>query len=494
VCICSPTLAQGLDLNFGVLLFRSLYRNKNEPIEAKEFANVIGRVGRAFVDLDGLYVLPIFETGKKKQAYRIEEFNRLIANAKRRQLESGVRMLITHIIAVLRSRLNCNGAQLQEYVLNMTSSWELAIEDGDQGWLGAALNELDTAILGIVDTLDMPISRLAAYLDDCLQNSYWQRRLRREPPELRELQELVIRGRARWLWARTTLQQRKAFFASGIGYRAGAAIDDRLSDVGFFLIGAENALSAGDLVSAVTDTVGLAEILYAIHPFVPARWLDNWQGLLGCWLRGEPLGTFADNDGVSFIQENVVYRLVWAVEAARLHLQHLVESEALGNALSVCLTYGVPNMTAALLMQGGLRSRTLAVAAVQKMGVTLESMEMLGRWVAKLRKGMIPPIEWTYKDERAEWAHFLDGFDHRHIAAWRDVDVTLPVRWRRSEPPKHKTLVRVSRVADGYEADVYSVSLAKLGTTTIPKTIRCNHFVATVSDGGDTLRATFFGR
>ena len=78
VCICSPTLAQGLDLCFSVLLFRSLYR-AGKAIPAKEFANVVGWVGRAFVDLDGLYILPIFDTNQVGR--RLATFRRLISQA-----------------------------------------------------------------------------------------------------------------------------------------------------------------------------------------------------------------------------------------------------------------------------------------------------------------------------------------------------------------------------------------------------------------------------
>ena len=43
-----------------------------------------------------------------------------------------------------------------------------------------ALNELDTAIFGIVDALDLPTEGVAEYLDNCLKSSYWQRRLKNE--------------------------------------------------------------------------------------------------------------------------------------------------------------------------------------------------------------------------------------------------------------------------------------------------------------------------
>ena len=61
VVIASPTMAQGVDLTCSAVVFHSVYRFKNELIKGSDYANVIGRVGRAFVDLDGLIVFPLFE-------------------------------------------------------------------------------------------------------------------------------------------------------------------------------------------------------------------------------------------------------------------------------------------------------------------------------------------------------------------------------------------------------------------------------------------------
>ena len=319
MCVCSPTLAQGVDLSFSVLLFRSLYRNRS-IIPAKEFANVVGRVGRAFVDLDGIYALPIFEATAGKTMVRKLQFNGLIAAARKRQLESGFRLLIDVVVKILSERLLVSRQQLIEYVANMQSPWSVeAINDEDiyPGWLKACLNELDSAILGIVDLLDLPLDQLADYLDSCLQSSYWHRRLQRSDNELKKLQELVVRGRAAWIWSHTDAMKRKGYFAAGVGYAAGKALDDNASALSSFLESADNALVSGNVDEAVTAAVALAKILFSIHPFEPEDAGAGWPERLGHWLRGRALSEFADNEGVSFIQGDVVYRLVWGVEAAR---------------------------------------------------------------------------------------------------------------------------------------------------------------------------------
>jgi hypothetical protein len=59
VTIASPTLAQGLNLSASAVLFHGVRRSK-DLLKGSEFANVIGRAGRAFVDTEGLILYPIF--------------------------------------------------------------------------------------------------------------------------------------------------------------------------------------------------------------------------------------------------------------------------------------------------------------------------------------------------------------------------------------------------------------------------------------------------
>ena len=370
VCVCSPTLAQGVDLCFSVLLFQSLYR-AGTLIPPKEFANVVGRVGRAYVDLDGIYALPIFESTATKALKKKNNFNQLILQAKSRQLESGVKLLVGVIIRILSERLNVSSEQLIEYVANMQSPWAVpSINDEDKapGVLQACLNELDTAILGIVDTLEMPTNDLAAYLDACFQSSYWQRRLQHDDETHKQLQVAVLKGRATWIWSHTDEARRKGYFAAGVGYAAGKAFDDQLEQLGALLQAAEDALEKGSIEEAIPATIALAEIVFEIHPFIPEDIEPGWGNVLADWMRGRPLSEFADNNHVSFIQGDVVFRLVWGVEAARLHINQVIppvpdiEEHPI---LALCLTYGVPNKRAAMFMQAGMNSRTLACKAAE---------------------------------------------------------------------------------------------------------------------------------
>ncbi|MBX3394285.1 MAG: DEAD/DEAH box helicase [Phycisphaerae bacterium] len=495
VCISSPTLAQGLDLCFSVLIFRSLWRNRS-LIPAKEFANVIGRVGRAFVDLDGIYVLPILEGAANKARQRAREFLSLIEAAGQRQLESGVRLLIELIVRVLRERLSLTDDTLVEYVLNQQSSWTVSAtgsEDTYPTGLALALNELDTAILGIVDALEMPIDQLGNYVDQCLQSSYWQRRLRRTDPALKRIHEAVIRGRAQWLWSRTDINRRRGFFAAGVGFEAGKAIDDHASALASLLQSAEEAFGEDNVEQGLQAIIAIAKVLFEIKPFAPEELVTNWEQCLSHWITGAPMSEYHDPDAMGFIQNDVVYRLVWGVEAARVHLHHITGSDEVpGGMLALFLTYGVPDRQAALFLQAGLNSRRLAYQAARKTGQVFSDLTDLGMWIATIRSGEIADLDWSDAADLAAWTAFVRRFEHHEHAWWQQIDESVQVTWRTTTLAPG-SVVRLVRTPESGGASVLDASFMRVGDATYPVSVHSDHCFGTVSHDSQAVDVSMYG-
>ena len=187
VTISSPTLAQGLNLSATAVIIHSLYRNR-ERIETSEFKNVVGRAGRAYVDVEGLVLYPIFDESGKTH----ETWEALIDDLSSREMESGLVRLAHHAcLCACGKKVGGGLDQLVDYVVNNAAAWtfpeiagekpedrERALSDWDD-----YLATLDTAILSLIGENDIPDDDIAAALDDILQSSLWDRRL--QPPERR---------------------------------------------------------------------------------------------------------------------------------------------------------------------------------------------------------------------------------------------------------------------------------------------------------------------
>ena len=128
VIISSPTLAQGLNLSASSLLMYSLRRVK-DVMRGEEFANIIGRAGRARIDIEGQILYFMFEpTG-----WRLKEWQDLVNAARHRQIKSGLAILIELIKDRLAAALGLDGFDLLEYVANNTDVWDSVLAPSGAG-------------------------------------------------------------------------------------------------------------------------------------------------------------------------------------------------------------------------------------------------------------------------------------------------------------------------------------------------------------------------
>ena len=227
ITVSSPTLAQGLNLSATTVVMHGLIRNR-DVIEASEFKNVIGRAGRAFVDVEGLVLLPFFEANARRRA----QWERLKAGDGAREMESGLLRLITTFLQRILQQRGGTLPELAEYVLNNAQAWNFTASAGEtaettlveQRLWQQHLTTLDTALLSLVGEQDVLDAEVPAMLDQILASSLWKRRLARRTDELQQVFESALRGRATFLWTNSTAVQRRSYFLGWCGLRDRTAV------------------------------------------------------------------------------------------------------------------------------------------------------------------------------------------------------------------------------------------------------------------------------
>jgi helicase-like protein len=316
VTISSPTLAQGLNLSATVVIFHSLSRNR-ERISDSEFRNVVGRAGRAFVDVEGLVLCPIFD----QSGTRLRDWVRLIRDAGTLEMESGLVKLVSSLLARMYAKLGRPPLdQLTEYVLNNALAWEfpeLLGEAPDEQerqrtlWRNH-LTWLDTAILSLAGEQEVADADIAATLDEILASSLWARRLARKNEAARQVLKSALHGRARNLWANSTAPQRRGYFLAGVGLNTGSAIDLIAPAANDLLVEANGAILNGDDGRAIEALITLADKLFRIPPFTPDDIPPNWRDILRLWLKGLPIAPAIagqEADALQFVEGGLIYRL-----------------------------------------------------------------------------------------------------------------------------------------------------------------------------------------
>ena len=312
VIVASPTLSQGLNLNAAVLLVPSLYRAGN-AITGEEFANVAGRAGRAFVDVEGLIVHVMFD----RLDWRTKEWCKLVAASKARTLKSGLIQVVAEIIRRLTREGVLQRDDAVEYLANAREAWQSKAEEAaatallaaaageeapeddegsdqeeetvDEEPLSQLVERLDATVFGLIEALDADRADLPSLLDEALMGSLWARQIVREEEGTEDLHRTILLARAELIWASTTPRARKGHFAMGVGLEAGLTIDAMADELAKLIDRADAAAIPGDVDKLSEALIGLGERLLVMRPFIPDKnnpLPANWKAILRQWVSG----------------------------------------------------------------------------------------------------------------------------------------------------------------------------------------------------------------
>lgn len=437
VIVASPTLSQGLNLNAAVLLVPALYRAA-EKIKGEEFANVAGRAGRAFVDVEGLIVHVMFDN----IGWRKKEWGKLVASAKARTLKSGLIQIVAEILERLSREGVLDRDDAWEYLASSREAWrspeeEAAVaerlaapakysgdgddehdEDGgddeeesiDEEPLSQIVERLDATVFGLIEALDSDRADLPKLLDEALKGSLWARQIAREDRDVAPLHKKTFEARADLIWKTTTAQARRGHFAMGVGLEAGLKIDAMADELAELLDRADEAALSGDIDELVDALGSLGERLLFMRPFIPDKASvlpTDWKAILRSWVSGEEV-TKLGPQNMRVVEDAFTYRLVWALEAVRTRRISLGWSpKTVAGGAAAAVETGVPQFMMAMLIRAGLPSRRAAMAAIEDAKPVFVTPAEMRAWLESDEiTAYTNAGDWPTPDTAALWARF----------------------------------------------------------------------------------------
>jgi predicted heme/steroid binding protein len=435
VIVASPTLSQGLNLNAAVLLVPALYR-AGALITGEEFANVAGRAGRAFVDVEGLIVHTMFD----KISWRKREWKALIKATKARTLKSGLIQIVAEILDRLTREGVLERDDAWEYLANAREAWRSPEEekavaerlaagveykadsDDDEGGadvedegidevpLSQLVERLDATVFGLIEALDADRADLPKLLDEALKGSLWARQIAREKKDVAPRHKKLLEARADLIWKTTTTQARRGHFAMGVGLEAGLTIDANADDLTKLVDRADAAALSGDVDELSDALAGLGERLLFMRPFIPDKQNAlpaNWKAVLRKWVSGTEVSDIGPQN-MRAVEEAFSYRLVWALEAIRTRRMSLGWSpDTVAGGAAATLETGVPQFMMAMLIRAGLPSRRAAMAAIETDKLLFVTPAEMRTWLESDKiTAYTDAGNWPTPDTAALWARF----------------------------------------------------------------------------------------
>ncbi|HEY1760642.1 MAG TPA: DEAD/DEAH box helicase [Bryobacteraceae bacterium] len=446
VTAASPTLSQGLNLNAAVLLVPTLHRS-SEVISGEEFANVAGRAGRAFVDVEGL-VVHVMHAGDE---WREGLWRKLVQSAKSRTLKSGLIQVVAEILSRLAQEGVLTRNDALEYLANSREAWksfaeettsirpkdvggdgeEPDAEDPDHEPLSYLVEKLDTTVFGLIDALDADRADLPKLLDEALQGSLWARQIVRESEDVQRAHREILKARANLIWSNTTALSRRGHFAMGVGLEAGLALDAMADELARWIDNADTAALSGYPELLGEALAELARRLLVLRPFIPDKrnpLPDSWEAILKAWVSGEDVETIGP-ENMRLVEDAFTYRLVWALEALRIRRTTLGwSSDFIAGGGAASLETGVPQFMMSMLIRAGLPSRRAAMAAIRGSNALFADGPGMRSW---LRSEEIAALtskgDWPTPETASLWNRFRDDVLSGGVQKWTESNSKHPL-------------------------------------------------------------------
>jgi hypothetical protein len=423
ILVATTTLAQGVNVGVSSVIVATPYIGK-ETIDKRDFWNICGRAGRAFVDGEGKVLYAIDDTRERWQIQKDEALARsYFGSGASDRVESGL-LFVVRLLCRIAAQAGVSFDLLLEMAANNDFSGL-----GDNGKACAEICELfDDELLALhVDPMVNPSADdPAVWVEQVFRDSLAVLQARAGSSDTKPEDVLAfLAARASSAVRRVSEGARRAVVSSGLPLTVALRAHENLaifSNVAGSYVAGEQTLE--DLAGAVRT---IEEWARAYAGPVTGEMPDagKLDAMRNAWLGGVGLQALraVDPDADAISREFYGYQLPWIVHAASQQLRGADEDEKADTLAKIALLVeiGVPTELAARIFLAGVRSRAAATELA-----TLDVA--VGSSVSEISQRL----------RNAEFAAQLRPLVTPATAEWLDLMVEDAARWRAAPMPEFR--------------------------------------------------------
>jgi hypothetical protein len=365
IIVATTTLGQGVNIGISSVIVATTFIGAKLQISKRDFWNICGRAGRAFVDGEGKILFAIDGTRTPRQVNADEKLAKNyfdIVHLDR--VESGL-LQVVRFLHILADRVGVSFETLLEVVANNRFDCcgdEKENVEGIVDWIDDQLLALHVAYKG-----DDP-SLTVDWIDDAFRDSLAAIQERAEQQAGVESQLIrFLKARAMGVLLKVpSLAARRAVIASGLPLSVGVVAFEQLDvfrEIVDRYLGSEQNVAALAVLVSEIETWG-RQYATTILEGMPEQ--DMLDIIRPQWLAGRSLRNIIEtcgNESANICTGLYGYQLPWLFHSFAQKLDKLAEEarvEALAKA-GLLVELGLPTEAAAKVFLAGVRSRTAAV-------------------------------------------------------------------------------------------------------------------------------------
>lgn len=368
VIISTSTLGQGVNLGVSSVIFSTIYQGGQNLITARDFWNIAGRAGRAFVDHEGkiLIARDISDTSTYRAKEKIKWYETTIRSFFNKE---EIDIASSGILSLVKALHRLTTESDVEFDVLLQLITENKIED-----IGEGAKEIDDILDWIDDTL-LTLQDLNNQTNEIIDFSWIETFFRQSLAYIQIKNQKIISeenlinffvARVKGIIAKVgeDKQKWKSIINSGIPLNSDLFLESKMEEISLVIF----VYSLSD--ETIEDKINLANTIIKIIDKMPVLTEDsnaiqneNIGDITAKWIKAEPLSAFAEYENVDeVITDLFTFKLPWIFNgiAKKLKSSDIDEDSEIIEELSMLIEIGVPNLRALKIYQAGIRSRAAA--------------------------------------------------------------------------------------------------------------------------------------
>ena len=405
IIVATTTLGQGVNIGISSVIIATPSIGQQQ-ISKRDFWNICGRAGRAFVDGEGKVLFAIDMTKQDWQIERAEkDAKHYFDRSHLDQVKSGLLQLVSYLLNVASSAGISFEVLLELVANNSFDSLKEHKTDAE-----AVLDWIDDQLLALHLEYSGEDANLPAnWVDDAFRDS-----LAAIQERANEENHLLgfLKARTEGVLRKTPPNARRAIIASGLPLSIGLAAFNQLDAFREMVDSYLNSeLDEAALNAFVLEFESWArENAASIVEAMPSK--ELLVAIRSQWLRGDSLRKIVETsnaEAAGICSDLYGYKLPWLFHAVAQNLDKGAEEnriEALSK-VSLLVELGLPTEAAAKVFLAGVRSRAAAVELSQF--VTNPTASIRGIRTALLDADIVTALSATVSASTLEWLQLLSA-------------------------------------------------------------------------------------
>jgi ferritin len=427
IIIATSTLGQGVNLGVSSVIFSTLYQpkgNSQVPIEHRDFWNIAGRAGRAFVDHEGKILIVLDKT---KSSWHTKKDSQLIEGyfdkSNINYVQSGLLATIKYLKFI---SLRYAGLDFNHFLQLISENSFDSISEDIGSRLIDKLDLIDDTLLALHQYLGSEDAVDVSWVEDYFKKSLAYLQISKEDEEITKKQFIkVIKYRIKGIIKSVGDDKSnwQKHIGSGIPLQSDLKIEEQIDDIIAIIIDFINSEDFS-IENKITLLTKIESIINNI-PVIYNAYLENenLEQIRTLWLEGGSMTDINKIEGSKrIIKEHFSFKLPWILNGIARKVDkkgYEIASEIL-QELSILIEIGLPNLISVKIYQAGIRSRSSSIEIGELF--SNDSWKLSINYYKKIITNKAEQIKSSVSENTAKWLDLFLSYNVKRIKVVNNIE------------------------------------------------------------------------